>query len=335
MGNKRALIITYYEAPNYGAFLQAYATQEFLITNGIDARILRHKANKPNFFTRVMDNHLSTKVIEYRNQIQHEIDKVQNHLRMANYGEQFDIAIIGSDEVWNVKNLTARHLTIFFRPYKNSSKTIAYSVCAGSTQPKHMKLFPYTVGIKRLSSVAVRDEYTEKLANKMGITNVKRTIDPTFLYDYKQSVLNRLVPENYLLVYTYGFSEESIKAVQMFASNHDLKIVATGSNCEWGDINPMVSPFEWLSLFKYSTYVVTSTFHGSVFSIIFEKQFAVIENDSNKVKSLLEEFHLLHRKVNPSNNLTDVFKDHIDYNYTNIFVDERRKQSSDYLLSHF
>ncbi|MBQ7521435.1 MAG: hypothetical protein IJU14_00980, partial [Clostridia bacterium] len=50
-----ALVITYYNAPNYGAFLQAYAMQQFLRSKGIEAKIKRHRANNPNLFTFLKD----------------------------------------------------------------------------------------------------------------------------------------------------------------------------------------------------------------------------------------------------------------------------------------
>lgn len=179
MDYKKALIITYFEAPNYGAFLQAYATQEFLKSQNIDAFILSHKANKPNLVTKYFDRRVPREKLAYRDLIQKEIDKVRPRLNLSKKKTKYDVAIIGSDEIWNVKNLTARHLSVFFKPYRNADKTIAYSACAGSCQKKHMRLFPYTSGVRRLHAVSVRDDHTEKMAHEMGIKDVKRTLDPT------------------------------------------------------------------------------------------------------------------------------------------------------------
>lgn len=335
MATKNALIITYYDAPNYGAFLQTYATQEFLKSHGIDAHILEHKANKPGLINALLDKQTELEVLEYRNRIQSEINQVQQYLNMGRYGESYDVAVIGSDEIWNVKNLTARHLTVFFKPYKWAKKTVAYAACAGSCQTKHMKLFPYTKGIKQLDAVAVRDEYTENLAHDMGVPDVRRTLDPTFLHDFRGDIPARAISEEYVLVYTYGLSEDSIKAVQTFARTHQLKIVATGSNCDWADLNPIVSPFEWLSLIQHSAYVVTSTFHGSVFSVILNKSFAVLNTDSNKINSLLTELQLMKRKANCPNDLENILGAKMNYREVNRVVDRLRKESAEYLLDNF
>ncbi len=335
MENKKTLIITYFEAPNYGAFLQAFATQEFLKSRNIDAYILPHKANQPSLLTKYFDRRVPPEKLTNRELLQKEIDKVCHRLNLASENTKYDVAIIGSDEIWNVKNLTARHLSVFFKPYRNAEKTIAYSACAGSCQKKHMRMFPYTSGVRRLHAVSVRDDHTEKLAHEMGIKDVKRTLDPTFLIDFTSEVPERKISEDYLLVYTYGLNEESILCVREYAEKKQLKIIATGSECKWADDNPMVSPFEWLSLIKYSSCVVTSTFHGSVFSIIFNKQFVVVDTDSNKLKSLLEELELTSRRAARPQTISELFDAPIDYEHINHIVEEKREQSRDYLLSQF
>lgn len=333
--NKNALIITYYEAPNYGAFLQAFATQEFLKSRNIDAFILSHKANRPSLVTRFFDRRVSPERLIYKDMLQNEINKVQPRLDFSDKHMKYDVAIIGSDEIWNVKNFTARHLSVFFKPYRNAERTIAFSACAGSCQKKHMLLFPYTSGFKRLEAVSVRDDHTEGLAHEMGIKDVKRTLDPTFLINFLPEVTQRVIPENYLLVYTYGLSEDSIRSVRNYAEKNHLKIIASGSECKWADANPVVSPFEWLSLIKYSRCVVTSTFHGSVFSIIFNKQFIVVDTDSDKIRSLLKELELTSRKASRPQIFSELLDTPIDYEHINHLVEEKREQSREYLLSQF
>ena len=102
MENKKALIITYFEAPNYGAFLQAFATQEFLKSRNIDAFILPHKANKPSLVTKYFDRRVPREKLAYRDLIQKEIDKVRPRLNLAKKKTKYDVAVIGSDEIWNV-----------------------------------------------------------------------------------------------------------------------------------------------------------------------------------------------------------------------------------------
>ena len=122
MAQKKALVITYYDAPNYGAFLQAYGTQCFLRSHGVDAQICRHIANKPTIITKLLDKRSDPEVTQYRNKIQAVIDEAQKYLHVTKGREIYDLAILGSDEIWNVKNLTAVHLPVFFQPYQKAAR---------------------------------------------------------------------------------------------------------------------------------------------------------------------------------------------------------------------
>ena len=333
--SKKALIITYYEAPNYGAFLQAYATQSFLRAHGVECWICKHCANKPNLLTKLLDKRIPSEVIAYRQEIQAKIDEVQKYLQISgNKASEYDLAIIGSDEVWNIKNLTAVHLPVFFQPYKRAVKTVAYGACAGKCQAKHMKLLPYTSGIRKLDAVSVRDAHTWDMARDLGITDPVRVLDPTFLYPFEKELPPRAMAEDYILVYTYGLSQDQIRGIQEFARKRNLKIVATGSKCEWADENPLPSPFEWLSLIKHSAYVITSTFHGTVFGIIFNKQFATVGNRSNKVSSLLKELRLEDRLVSESAGLDEKLEAVIDYGPVNTIKQQRVNESAQFILNN-
>ena len=335
MPNKKALIITYYEAPNYGAFLQAYSTQKFLRQNGVEAKICRHIANKPNILNWLLDKRVPAESLAYRDALKEKIDQAQKYLQYDEDGENdFNLAIIGSDEVWNIKNLTAVHLPIFFQPSKRAKKTVAYAACAGRCETKHMKLLPYTSGIRKLDAVSVRDAHTCEMAKAFGVENPVRTLDPTFLYHFDTEIPPRSIHEDYLLIYTYGLDEKSIHKIQYFAKKENLRLVATGSICEWADENPLPTPFEWLSLIKNSKYVITSTFHGTVFSIQLNKQFITIETTSNKVKSLLEELNLTDRLKNGDWNADDLMNCPIDYNCVNEIVEKRSRESAQFLLDN-
>ena len=335
MENKKALIITYYDAPNYGAFLQAYSTQVFLRENGVEAKICRHIANQPNIFNWVLDRRIPARSLAYRNSLKKRINESQKYLCFDDPGENdFDLAIIGSDEVWNIKNLTALHLPIFFQPSKRAKRTIAYAVCAGRCEAKHLKLLPYTTGIRKLDAVSVRDTHTYEMAREFGINAPIRALDPTFLCKFGQSIPARTVKNDYLLVYTYGLSEQSIYKIQEFSRREKLMVIATGSVCEWADENPIPNPFEWLSLIKNSKYVITSTFHGTVFSIQLNKQFITIETTSGKVKSVLEELGLLDRLKAKNWNADDLLLFPIQYDGVNEKVEHRRQESAQFLLDN-
>ena len=125
-----------------------------------------------------------------------------------------------------------------------------------------------------------------------------------------------LIEGEYLLIYSYGLTDKQIKVVKNYAKEKKLKIVVSGHNADWADYNPACSPKEWLSLFKYSNFVFTTTFHGSVFSIIFEKNFLLLGNNVKAV-SLLDEFDLTDHICNDCEQISEKIVNNIDYNVLN------------------
>lgn len=192
---------------------------------------------------------------------------------------------------------------------------------------KGYKLLP----IRKLSQIAVRDDKTEKVVKILGKKSV-RVLDPTFLYDFPIVKPNDLPRKPYMLIYTYGYNNEEVAAIKNMAKKKGLLTIATGSLCPWADINMVVGSFEWLWLVKNADLIVTGTFHGSVFSIKYNKQFAVLTQGSDKVDSLLSEFGLTDRTATVET-IENVLSKDIDYTRVNKIIEEKKERSQNYLLS--
>jgi coenzyme F420-reducing hydrogenase beta subunit len=338
---KKALIITYYDSENYGAFLQAFATQEFLKLNGINAEILKYNSKTVKWLGGLYrlikkPSIKDEKQVQYHNKMAEAVVNEQHRLKKNDGTGKFDVAILGSDEIWNVKNVSGAHDPFMFCRYKNAVKTISYAACAGNSAIKHLKCFPYAVGgIKALDAVGVRDDNTERLVKGIGRGDVVRVLDPTFLIDFGGYLPKRMLDEKYLFVYTYGLNSEQIEEIKKLAQAKKLKIVATGCYCEWADYNPAPTPFEWIRYIKDAEFVITSTFHGTVLSIQNRKSFAVYKSSSPKIQSVLKELSLLDRRVTAWNNLEELFDNGVEYSNIENIIEARIKASGDFLLSQF
>ena len=95
----------------------------------------------------------------------------------------------------------------------------------------------------------------------------------------------------------------------------------------------LCTPFELLSYFKNADYIATDTFHGSVFSIKYNKQFVTIVRESNKQKmtDLLERFRLTDRLIETPNQISNKLFEAIDYKYTNSEIEKYQKSATEYL----
>lgn len=159
-------------------------------------------------------------------------------------------------------------------------------------------------------------------------------VDPTLLYFDNWE--NELVPykninDNFLLYYSYNEKPLMLNYIKRFARENDLKIVTAGFKYDWCDENLIVEPKQFLYLMKKAKYVVTTTFHGSVFSVIFKKQFIGFHPNRNpKVHDFLVSVGLDHRtyKANMGfNDFKDILEESIDYTYIHKRLKQRSKQS--------
>ena len=154
-----------------------------------------------------------------------------------------------------------------------------------------------------------------------------------------------MINRDYILVYAYEGrteSEPEIHAVRDFAARHKLKVIAAGGGGAyhaWCDDNIVVSgPFDLLSLFRDAAFVVTDTFHGSIFSMKFAKQFAVFlrapnefGSNYNKVHFLLHQFGMESRIIDNPSDINDILTTPPPYDVFNKRLLDLRQASLDFL----
>ena len=140
---------------------------------------------------------------------------------------------------------------------------------------------------------------------------------------------------NYIIVYAYTgrLSKFEEKYIKKFAKKYNKKIVSLGFYQKIADYNLVVEPFEMLEYFKKSDYVITDTFHGTIFSIKMHAKFCTIIRDSNKNKLyyLLNETKLLCRQVNNFDDIERLYKKDMNFSETDKKINEERKCSIEYL----
>ena len=159
------------------------------------------------------------------------------------------------------------------------------------------------------------------------------TCDPTFLFPKEHYIkMCSKVDENYILVYMFDdLPGKWLSEIKNIADNESLKIVCidkyiTGSNI-WLDS----TMDNFFSFFNDARYIVTNTFHGTVFSIIFEKQFVCLDYNKSKVKELLSQFNLDGRLC--SGEISDVLHRTIDYTEVRPIIMDLKEKSEKYLLN--
>ena len=159
-------------------------------------------------------------------------------------------------------------------------------------------------------------------------------MDPTLLLGNFSKEEEKIETKGYILVYTYGFTDKQIKLIKGFAKTKELRIVAAGVYYyKWCDENLPVSPFQFLTLVKNADYVITDTYHGTIFSTIYKKQFVVFTGRKIKVEQILRQLDLDNRIIDEDKDIDAIIDKEIDYLKVDSILAEKRRQSSEYLTN--
>lgn len=330
---------------NYGGNLQRYALMKVLRDMGHDVTYLFLKFNPINpklrvqiyksivFFIRFVVGKSSWRwanVVTPKNLYENKcktanmfVDKYIQHtepiysIEDLNMHTGFDVFLVGSDQVWR-KSISKDYLsTMFYDFLPDSAKRVAYSVSMGSEHNELSK-----VEIKKLSylyakfsAVSVREDSALRLLEEYNWTSphAKRTLDPTLLLD-KEDYINlikaaKTQPSNgNMFCYILDPSSEKNSIINSFKEEKKMKPYYIGIN----DKN-ILGIEQWLRSFMDAEFVVTDSFHGFVFSIIFNKPFFLFRNESRG-----------NARFDSLSNLLGIDLDTTEQNWD--FINRRRKQ---------
>ena len=193
-------------------------------------------------------------------------------------------------------------------------------------------------GIKELKQVSARDDVTQQFLEEiMPEKRIQRVLDPSFLIDWNK-VEKPCSKKDYVLIYTYdgdwGFSEESIEAAKRFSREVQLPLVSIGFKNDWCDESIACSPREFLGYLRNANYVITDTFHGTVMSIQYNKQFICMGAGKSKVESVLKELRLSDCLYSSQKDIGEYVRRSIGYESINEIIDQKRKESKKYLQEY-
>lgn len=362
-------IVSMHRVKNNGSFLQAYALYQKLKKGDNDVTFIDfydeiHKDEKPRKTLVVKRILKSIKAIfdkDYKKQLEtnkcrEEFNERYNDFyvdlglnRELNHckEEEFDLVVIGSDEVFNICQYSDKKVDI---PWEllgegiNSKKFVTYAASCGQTDVESIKKISALEKCKNLlskfSAISVRDDNTFNFVKTLTDIQPDFNVDPVlWLNEFPKDENYKKLNKKYLLVYAYtmrmnGKAEQD--AIKTYAKKHNLKTVCVNCYQPWCDIKITASPFALLQYVKDAECVVTDTFHGTVFSIRNNARFATIirEGNKNKLRSLLKQFSLSDREVCSIDDLSKILDAKIDYAPVNEILEKERKASDEYIKKH-
>ena len=262
---------------------------------------------------------------------------------------RFDAYITGSDQQWRPIYVPGVEDYMFDFLGNSSVKRIAYAASFGVRYPKYtdaqvancrelIKKFD-GIGLRELSGLQIMKEYKWKTSG-----NVKVVLDPTLLLsrnDYEKTLIEYI--PNFKMkgkVFTYilDTTNDSKAIVSQIGKLLNKPIEAIFDLHKWEDSRFYVMPEieEWLCAFRDADFIVTDSFHGTVFSIIFNKPFAIYMNVRRGIErfdTLLSTFNLSDRIVSSIDDVESVLKSPIDWDKVNDIKNVRSRESLDFLIN--
>lgn len=294
-------IITIYDAYNYGSFLQAFAMQEFIKGQGHNAYLLDcRKSLKGIIAQKYLAKSFYRSKIKLKRLLAYSRDwKLLNIIRIGD-SPKLDAAIIGSDEVWNIDNLSYEHVAQFYGDGIPAQKVIAYGASLGfATLASYADKEALLQSIRtRIAWFGVRDKFTGDFLSAQGIKEIYDICDPTILFYDKWRGYEKDYPtdEDFLIYYSYKENTPYKEYIKQFAEGHGLKVYSVGFYYPWCDRRLIVTPRQFLSLMSKAKYVVTSTFHGTVFSTLYGKKFIQV-HPARKAVDYLDQLKIFDREA--------------------------------------
>jgi len=276
-----------------------------------------------------------------------------NYKNLAEMTEKkYTDVIVGSDQLWLPVNVVADYYTLNWVPEEINKISYATSFGFSSVPEKYNE--KYSKFLKRINHLSVREQSGVEIIKNVAGIDAKLVSDPTILLTKseweKEATAERIIKEKYILCYFLGNNIEHRKFAERLKQETGCKIVSLNHADEYVkysdkfcDYAPYdIGPREWINLIQNADYVCTDSFHGTAFSIIFNKIFFDFRRHSSKSKvstnsridSLLNIAGIsTERILTGTENIQDVLKYKIDYEKVNENMDKFREDSKTWLLN--
>lgn len=348
-------ILTFHRAHNYGAVLQCYALQEILKRRGHDVKVIDYRQPWIEEFY----SFFSLSMLRQAEGTVAKLSYVKKNLKKFllapfrksrfsafrnMYLEQtmpcgldipydFDCYVIGSDQLWSLHCLGGQKDDVYFGKFgrKAGSLVVGYAISADmkSIDTIGDELSVLTSGFDALS---MREkEIADKVSSYSG-RSCRVCLDPTLLTDmsiWRPVIDDKWKNKRYVLVYEVRWSAENKGLLQRKARELADRI---GEGCEVVNLSGMSrSVSDFVSLFRYAQYVVTTSFHGTVFSILFERPFYALplwNGYDLRYRELLDNLGVSDRLMSPES----VFMPYdMDYSEIRVRLDDMRRASLEFI----
>lgn len=354
-------ILTFHACYNYGACLQAYALQQTVKKEHPDCEIIDFQsehfininhpfARYPTHWKEIVKNitripywrqlqQRSSYFDEFINQVLVLSERCATDESVKCIAEKYDCIICGSDQTWNLDPAIRYETPLYYLNFPKKQRRITYATSFGSWvndfESRSKELIPW---IQKFDSLSMREESGVQLLRSKGFA-CEWVLDPTLLLqrtEYDNIAKERLINEPYVLLFSWEGTKEAVELTKIAAKRLGCKaffIVPPPRAIFCGLERKLdVGPREFLSLVKHAEFVVTDSFHGTIFSTIYRRPFASVIKDKADTRrvSLMEQLGLADHLVNV-NTINWNKINQTDFDQVRIKINSLREHSISYL----
>ena len=358
-------ILTYHRAHNYGAMLQAYALRSFLREQGHQVEFVDYwpKSHQKQYvlIKPIRGAKFINKAI---NLVSDCLTIIRRYIRMqkfnnfaSNYLELqpkikytsnnsliesglYDYIIVGSDQVWRTQEYEGKYVgfdpMFFCQNVPETTRCITYAASMGIISLNDQDRQLLQQYLKAFDTILVRENTLKELINSLNY-DADVVLDPTLLLTREQ--WNKQLPQasyhrrKYVLYYELIQSKDALKFATQKAKSMDCDLLIMNAQVHTIPRKNHISnasPIDFLHAIRDAEFVVATSFHGTAFSIIFEKQFITIglSKNADRVQTLLQHLNIEEHYQNDPINVPD-----INYSRATTLLNNARTQSIRLLLS--
>ncbi len=361
--------LTFHASYNFGSNLQSYALQQYInkLSNEYNANIdysiinlrtdIQERMNDYkldcNFLKRVFKQvFFGSKLNQRAKNFEFFINNKLNVTKEFKTRQQiidddvmYDVCITGSDQIWNL--MAYDFDWSYFLDGIKCKKKVSYAVSSG---PKAREIADNDK--KRIAEllqsydhISVREEGTKKFISQFTDKEININMDPTLLLDKEDwnKIIKpeRIIEEPYILYYSLRPTKERTLYLKEISKKLNMKIVVANPSYKYDIMGGFMrkydsGPMEFLNLLKNASLVISSSFHGTIFSVILNVPFYALNGKNDyRISTLLKTMQLEDRMIMEGDNVDDIEKNAFSINFNNVnkMIESEREKSKQYLIT--
>ena len=358
---RKIYIITRHSIVNHGSILQAMATIVFFRKNGFEPFIIDY-VNKKEKFPRIVFESLKANKswnknfikkiiyilvkfpsmlfanIRFKKYRKHNLRLTKRFYKLDNFKvEQNAILCSGSDQLWG-PIIDGKIDDNYMLSFSKQNIKIAFASSIGRNIKLSDKECNY---LKMYKFISTREKSSCDYLKSIGVYNTFNILDPTLMIERKYWLdfisKTKVTPKEYILVYKLHESNEFEKYIKKISKMYNMPVIRMTNSFDdillYGNIKNSVTPQKFLKYIESAKYILTDSFHCTVFSTIFHKKFIAVNpgKTSLRISEYLQELGIDNHLISSFDDCTTI-KDVIDYNAIDDKLDMLRSEHCDLIL---